>query len=108
MIITAEEYKQLKNITDTSKDKLIEALIPYVEEDYFLIRGRSLKEGEEYPLGSKLVAADMLSYRIQHADVFGISSESIGDYSVSYESSGNNMYPLSIVRRIKRYAEVHT
>lgn len=106
MIITVEEYKQIKEVKDSSRDSLISKLIPLIEEDYFFIRGKALNEGESYPAGSKLVAADMLSYRLDHLDLAGVSSESIGDYSVSYEQASNS-YPVSIVRRIKRYLEVH-
>lgn len=106
MILTLEEYKEIKGIADTSRDKLISSLIPLVEEDYFFIRGKEHSEGEAYPLGSKLVAADMLTYRLEQMNLLGIASESIGDYSVSYETSSAS-YPLSIVKRIKRYLEVH-
>ncbi len=106
MIITKEEYKKINGITGTDKDAVIDALIPLVEEEYMRIRNAPLEEEGVYPPGAKFVAADMISYRLAKAGKEGISSETIGDYSVSYEASPDKEYPQSILRRIRRHARV--
>lgn len=105
MIVTLEEYKAIKGVQDTSSDAMIEALIPLVGEEYLHIRGRALDGEDQWPTGAKLVAADMIEWRLQRHGEAGVSSESIGDYSVSY-AEPEASYPSSIVRRIRRYLEV--
>lgn len=109
MIITLEEYKQIRPVEN--KDDVISALIPLVEDDYLYIRNRDFDtdySGEPiYPRGSKLVAADMITYRLSQIDKdLVVSSERIGDYSVSYSSDDLISYPESITKRVKRYARV--
>lgn len=105
MIITLEEYKALKGVKDTSDDETVKVLIPLVEEEYLHIRGRALDAEDEWPQGAKLVAADMIEWRLKRQGTAGVSSESIGDYSVSW-SDPEASYPSSIVKRIRRYLEV--
>lgn len=106
-IITLEQYKAIKGVRDNGNDSVIEALIPLIEEDYFHIRGKGLAAEEGYPLGACLVAADMIAHRLATAGSEGVSQQRIGEYSVTYADHSLG-YPAGIVKRIKRYAEVHT
>ncbi len=104
MIITVEEYKTLADLKCDGKDLQIEALIPEIEADYLLIRNKPF-DGDEYPPGSKLVAAEMLSYKLQSLESnVGTSSEKIGGYSHSYDSSRTRGYPSYIVKKIRSFA----
>ena len=106
MILSLEQYKVLKGVEDDGRDAMIEALLPLVEEDYLHIRGRALDEGEALPWGARLVVADMVEWRLEELGRKGVTSETIGDYSVSYTDS-TDAYPASVTRRIRRYLEVH-
>ena len=70
MMITLDEYRAITGLKDTSKDLQIEALIPLVEDDYLAIRGKDWDRAEDgsiiYPAGSKLTAAEMITYRRIH------------------------------------------
>lgn len=57
-----------------------------------------------FPQGLKLVAAKMIGYDL--ADNSGISTESIGNYSVSYDFRREEGYPADIMGRLKRYRRV--
>lgn len=113
MIITLQEFKDLNGITTTDKDAVISALIPLIEEDYLRIRNKPFDEeynedtqewGVVYPLGSKLTAAAMIEYRMNAGKTSGVQSESLGKYSITYQTGGGaNGYPASITGSIKRY-----
>lgn len=108
-IITLEEYKQIKP-TD-GKDEIISALIPLVEDDYLFVRNKDFDKDFNgdviYPRGSKLVAADMISFRLSSLEKdLAITSESIGDYSVSYATDVLISYPDSITKRIQKFLRV--
>lgn len=83
-IITLSEVKTLLSITDSSKDSVITALIPIVEE--FVIRycNNDFKNSEgvtSFPAGLKLPVAQLIKFQLEYK---GVSGESIGDYSVSF------------------------
>ena len=113
MIVDLETVKLFLQITETTKDELIEALIPQVEGEYEKIRGISFdvdsNDEIEYPEGSELIASQMVGYLIQSGSIANMSdkkSESIGSYSYTKggtESDTINGYPKLIVGRIKRY-----
>ena len=182
MIITLSQVKSLLNISGTSKDTLITALIPEAEAKYLQIRNypfhqfygnitntsktitgitlypstvrdlsissykstasfinrmdylySSLKSIDNYvtevndtansveidtaagstadsvvftvyPQGSKLVAAKMIQYLMNKNAMSGLASESVGSYSVSWNSEGNPFgVPNDIYKSIKRY-----
>lgn len=109
MIITLEQYKAIAGITDTSLDTRITALISVVENDYLAIRGKSFDVDEQgrtvYPEGSLGTAAEMISYKLLTAkgDV-GVTSETIGDYSVGFSADLLRGYPRSTVQGIRRFA----
>lgn len=109
MIITIDEYKAMAGLKDSSADSQIEALIPLVEDDYLAIRGRPWDRSEDgsiaYPAGSRLTAAEMLSYRLATLrGAVGYSAESIGDYSMGLDTHDMlHGYPRHIVTKIRRY-----
>ena len=109
MIITLCQYKSIAGITDTSKDTQISALIPIVEDDYLAIRGKAFETDSEghtvYPEGSLGTAAEMISYKLLTAKGgVGVTSETIGDYSVGLSSDLLRGYPRSTVQKIRRFA----
>ena len=57
-----------------------------------------------YPTGAEYTAIKMIQYQLTAAQGAGISSESLGDYSVTYDTATKAAdYPNSIVGGIKRY-----
>ncbi len=109
MIITLDEYKAITGLKDTSKDGRIEALIPLVEDDYLAIRGKEWDRTEDssisYPAGSKLTAAEMITYRLSTLPgAVGYASESIGDYSMGLDTHDLlHGYPRHIITKIRRF-----
>lgn len=108
-IITLERAKLFNQITTSTKDALIDALIPQVEGDFLLIRNKAFDEDSndevEYPEGSELIAAQMIGYLLSAAGRSGLSSERIGDYAYTAQTGADMVmgYPKAIVGRIERY-----
>lgn len=108
MIISVEEYKALTG--SKAPDEQIKALIDVAEKDYMRIRRKpfdiSISGDVIYPDGSKATAAAMVSYLLSILPgSVGLSSETIGDYSASFQTSDLlNGYPRHIVTSIRRYA----
>ena len=111
MIVTLDRVKTFLQITGTSKDDLITALIPMVEHDYIMIRNKEFDEDSnddvDYPENSELVASQMIGYQMTTQMKTGgaLKSERIGDYSYTNASSDDitNGYPRAIVGRIERF-----
>lgn len=83
-IITLAEVKTLLSITDSSKDTLITALIPIVEDFVTKYCNDDFTDEDgvtSFPAGLKLPTAQLIKFQM---DYKGVSSESIGDYSVSF------------------------
>ena len=58
-----------------------------------------------YPSGAEFTAIKMINYHLKTTDAMGKQSESLGDYSVSYDRGAAVAdYPKDIVGNIKRYA----
>lgn len=58
-----------------------------------------------YPSGAEFTAIKMINYHLKTTDAMGKASESLGDYSVSYDRGATTAdYPKDIVGNIKRYA----
>jgi hypothetical protein len=53
-----------------------------------------------YPKGAEMTAVQMINYLMNNSG--GVKSESLGDYSVTYEEVGSN-YPKSVTAGIRRY-----
>lgn len=105
-IITVEQYKQIRNKTGYKDDAWIQTLIPLVEDEYLRIRNAPLEPEGVFPKGAVLVAADMIDFRMTELQKRGITSETIGDYSVSYDSDTEAEYPSFIRKRIRRHARL--
>lgn len=99
-IVTPEEVKTLLQISDTANDLLIEALIPIVEND-IKDYTNNFSDGV-FPVNLKLTAALMINHRLEKP-TDNISSEKIGDYSVSYSSDSINGYPAKIMQPLNKY-----
>jgi hypothetical protein len=56
-----------------------------------------------YSNGAEMTAIRMIKYQLD-SDKIGVKSESLGDYSISYDTAGGVNYPKSIMGGIKRYA----
>ena len=106
-ITTLSNVKTALAITGNTQDARISALIPMVESDYLNIRNKPFNldiYGDiEYPAGSELTAIKMISWQLNNTNSFGKTSESLGDYSVSYQTNGFSEYPASITGAIKKY-----
>jgi len=108
MIIELEKFKLLKGIADGKNDAQITALIAVVEDDFVSIRNKEFETDNKgnvvYPKGSESIAFDMINYRLSCISHTGVSAETIGSYSISYDTqSFNGYYPQAIIKRIKRF-----
>lgn len=112
MITTLEKVKTILSITVSTHDALITELIPLVEDDYLSIRNKPFEQdesGEEvvivYPTGAEMTAIDMIGFRLaKKYKKSGIKSESLGDYSVTFDMTNSKYgYPADIESRIRRY-----
>ena len=57
-----------------------------------------------YPDSAEFTAIKMINYHLKTSDAMGKASESLGDYSVSYDRGESSAdYPKDIVGGIKRY-----
>ncbi len=104
-ITTLANVKAVLGITDSSKDSQISAMIPLVEARYLALRNKAfdvVNSVTVYPTGAELTAIKMISYDLKNNNNYGITSESLGDYSVSYEEVLSG-YPKSIISEIKKY-----
>lgn len=60
----------------------------------------------KFPRGLKLTTANMINYQIQQQTTKSISSESLGDYSVSYKNT--NSYPDNILKELNQYKKLQS
>lgn len=108
MIITLDEYKAIAGVSGSGHDPQIQALIPVVEDDFLRIRGKAFDVadgGIAYPPGSKMAAAEMISYKLLTLQGgVGAASETIGDYTISRSEDLLHGYPRSTVQKIERFA----
>jgi hypothetical protein len=99
-IITTDEVKTFLQITDSSKDDLIDALVPVVDSDITQYCGVSPTAA-----GAKIPAAMMVGYLMTTMAGGGASignkSESQGEYSYTKEETRG--YPLSVMMMLDRY-----
>jgi hypothetical protein len=106
-ITTLEKVKLILGINDTSKDSKITALIPMMEEQYLEIRRKHFDTDQigeiVYPKGSELTVIKMIEYTLRNLKNSGIASQSLGDFSISYENIKSGSYPDSITKEIKKY-----
>jgi len=105
VIITIAEVKTLLQITDSSKDAIITALIPIVEDD--LLEYLNNNFDEDYPPGLKGYLAKMIGYKLDKTSD-NIASETISRYSVSYKSGTDFIagYPSTIMTGLSKWRKV--
>jgi len=115
-VITKTEAKAFLGITDTSKDSIINILIPEIQgqiEEYCNTDFLDDNGVEVWPAGIKLTASKMIGFNITElsgaAGSIGMQSESQGGYSYTKAATGNQDYPLSILSSLDKWrvARVH-
>lgn len=104
-----DSAKTVLGLPDDQETK-VEALIPLVEDDYLRIRNKAFEVDDQdeivYPNGAEFTAIKMIQYHLNNAEGAGISSESLGDHSISYDTAPGSRideYPKAVVGGIKRY-----
>lgn len=95
-ITTLTEVKALNQISGSAFDSAINALIPLVS-DYIVTYCRRTEQDIELNPGIRIAAAQMIKYQLQKPS--NVSSETIGDYSVSYTMD----YPDYITNLLDTY-----
>ena len=110
MLITTKEAKKLLKIADDdiSNDDFLEIAIPEVEGIITKYCKTDFKDenGEEnYPPGLKMVAADMLGYKLNKLKANGLKSQKLDDYSETYSDvvTGSGGYPAEIWEALSEY-----
>lgn len=115
-ITSVNEVKAMMNISGSSKDAQIAALLPavtayiekYCKSDFVsgslnTFTGEWEKSSEQvYPEGLKFVAARMIDYEINRQSKGNVTSEGIGAYSVGYNTS----YPQELIDLLKSFRHV--
>ena len=98
-LITLTEVKLLLQITDTTKDALITALIPIIESDVREYCNQDFQDAPTEPSWEpwmKLPAAKMIGFSMNLSSVKGFKSESQGGYSYTRDDSIGG-YPMGIM-----------
>lgn len=108
-LLTLDEYKALRGITGTTQDAQITAYLAPVEQEVIELCNQDWGAGtddEDFPAGLKLVAADMITFRLAGGLTDGKVSENIDGYSYTRDSVGDSGYPLGIEKGLTRYRMV--
>jgi len=106
-VITVDETKVFLQIasSDSSKDDLIEALIPEIEAN---IKEYCNQAFATWPAGIKLVASKMIGYTMSimagGGGSLGMQSESQGEYSYSRgQNEATGEYPAEILASLNKW-----
>lgn len=105
-LLTLSEYKALRGITGTTQDAQITAYLEPVEQEIIEFCNQDWGAGtdeEDFPAGLKLVAADMITFRLGGGITDGKTSENIDGYSYTREAVGDSGYPMGIEKGMSRY-----
>lgn len=113
--ITNREFVKLYlDISVSTYDNKIEALIPLYEQLYLDIRNAPWSQGyteesgelyNQYPIGANVTIADMIGYKLSQKSSWDtLTSESTMTYSWTSDGKTSYGFPLGIVSQIKRYA----
>jgi hypothetical protein len=107
-IITTDEVKVFLQISDTSKDDLIDALIPEIEANIKEYCNTDFTLG--WPSGMKIIASKMIGYTMAEMSgggaSIGLQSESQGGYSYTRNTSSmksEGEYPQSILSALDKW-----
>jgi len=106
--MTVDDVKDILGISGTGQDARITTLLPLTKDfviDYCNNKFLDEDGDEVLPSGIKLAIADLIGLQINRP--VGISSEKLGDYSVSYYLEGSNL-PPEIQKRLSTYKKVRT
>jgi hypothetical protein len=107
-IITRAEVKGFLQIKDSSKDDLIDALIPEIQGDIVAYCNNSFMDSngaDAWPVGIKIPAAMMVGYTMTEmagGTSVGLKSESQGDYSYTKDTT-TGAYPDSILKKLDKW-----
>ena len=96
-VTTVSEVKTILQISGSSSDAVISTLIPIVS-DYIKVYCRMTDQEIEDAPGLKLTAINMIKFQMSNTQG-NATSETIGDYSVSY----SNSYPDNIKDVLDNY-----
>lgn len=112
-VITLAEAKVFLQITGTTKDALITALIPEIEGHIIAYCNTDFYNTADppvqvWPSGIKLTASQMIGYNMTTMSggggAIGLQSETQGGYSYSRGQNSSGMaYPDSIVKSLDKY-----
>lgn len=97
--MTLEEVKTLLQVSDTSQDTLITALIP-IAEDYVKQYTNNFSDNV-FPASVKLVISQIVSFHLVAKDT-SIASEKVGGISYTYKDS----YPSSVYKTLNSYRKL--
>ena len=106
MITTLANVKLYLNITDTTQDTRITAIIPLVESYIVYYRQKAFDVVDNvtvYPTGIELVAIQLIGLKLRSAKSDMKTSESLDGYSVTF---GVDHKENLLLRQIRRYARV--
>ena len=99
-ITTLTEVKALNQISGSTYDTTITVLIPLISD--FIVTYCRMTENEiERNSGLRIAAAQMIKHQLTKPS--SVTAESIGDYSVSYNSD----YPDYIMRILDTYKQTN-
>lgn len=98
-LITNTEVKAILQLSGSTYDTVIDVMIP-IAEDYALNYCNISEYSGSVSPGIKLPLAQMINYQIHKPS--NVTSETIGNYSVSY----TNSYPKSILDGLRPYRRI--
>jgi hypothetical protein len=110
-VISLDEVKTLLQISGTSKDALIEVLIPEIEQHW--INYCNVSFADPWPAGMKITSSKMIGYQMAQmkgaAASVGKQSESQGEYSYTRGTGTSGLYPAEILKDMDLFkvARVH-
>lgn len=109
-VITTDEVKVFLQISDTSKDDLIDALIPVIQDNIieYCNDDFTVNSVQTFPTGMKLPAAQMIGHDMAimsgGGGSIGMQSESQGEYSYTRSNQGSvGEYPQSILASLNKW-----
>jgi hypothetical protein len=99
-VITQDEVKTLLQITDSSKDDLIDALIPIIEDDIREYCNQNFQDAPLVPswqVWMKLPVSKMIYFNFNASLGNGLKSESQGEYSYTRDENMAG-YPAGLMK----------
>jgi len=107
-VITTDEVKVFLQISDASKDDLIDALIPVCQDNIIEYCNDTFATG--FPVGMKIYAAQMIGYDMAlmsgGGSSIGMQSEDQGEYSYDRGTASTGQvgeYPASVLAGLNKW-----